>query len=237
MSMVLRIYADDREKVSGIPELLKELGVVVILTQLSVADYVISENVAVERKAVTDLVNSVFDKRFFDQLNRLSEAYNNPILIIEGDISIIRNITEKWRAINNALIAATIDYNMKVLYSRDRRDTAEILKKLAEKYQLEYNYGRRINLHNKSKLENISDIQLYIVESFPYIGATLAEKLLTKFSTIQNICNASIADLEKAIGSRKKAEDIYKILRTPYLKSSNASNNNKKKSSSLFDFL
>jgi len=131
MSMVLRIYADDREKVSGIPELLKELGVVVILTQLSVADYVISENVAVERKAVTDLVNSVFDKRFFDQLNRLSEAYNNPILIIEGDINIIRNITEKWHAINNALIAATIDYNIKVLYSRDRRDTAEILKKLA----------------------------------------------------------------------------------------------------------
>ncbi|MCH4814936.1 MAG: 3'-flap repair endonuclease Xpf [Saccharolobus sp.] len=233
--MVIRIYADDREKASGIPELLKELGITVILSQLSVADYVIGEDAAVERKSVNDLVNSVFDKRFFDQISRLSEVYNFPMLIVEGDINEIRKITEKWRAINNALISATIDYNIKVFYSRDKKDTAEILKKIAEKYQFGENGSRRINLHNKAKLESISDMQLYIVESFPYVGSVLAERLLLKFGTIQNICNASISELEKALGSRKKAEDIYKILRAHYSKTN--ADNDSKKSTSLFDFL
>ncbi|WP_338601133.1 3'-flap repair endonuclease Xpf [Sulfolobus tengchongensis] len=234
--MVIRIYVDDREKVSGIPELLKELGITVIFSQLSVADYVIAESVAVERKSVSDLVNSVFDKRFFDQISRLADAYETPILIVEGDINDIRKITEKWRAINNALISVTVDYNVKVFYSRDKKDTAEILKKLAEKYQFEDSKGKKISLHNKAKLEDISDIQLYIVESFPNVGSVLAQRLLLKFNTIQNICNASIADLEKALGSRKKAEDIYKILRTPYLQAT-TNNNDNKKGASLFDFL
>ncbi|TRM85670.1 multidrug MFS transporter, partial [Sulfolobus sp. A20-N-G8] len=202
--MVIRIYVDDREKASGIPELLKELGLIVIFSQLEVADYVVADGVAIERKSVPDLINSIFDKRFFDQISRLSDSYRVPILILEGDINLIRKITDRWKAINNALISLTLDYDVKVIYSRDKRDTSEILKKLAEKFQLSSeNYNRKINLHNKSKLNSVSDIQLYIVESLPSVGTILAERLLNRFGTIQNICNASISELEKALGSRK----------------------------------
>ena len=235
--MVIRIYADEREKASGIPELLKELGVIVISSQLSVGDYVVAEDVGIERKAVSDLVSSVFDKRFFDQIFRLASAYQNSILIIEGDINIIRNITDKWRAINNALISVTVDYNVKIIYSRDKKDTAEILKKLAEKYQAsQHDRNKIINLHNKSHLENTKDLQIYIVSSLPNVGPILAERLLARFGSIQNICNASISDLEKVLGSRKKAEDIYKILRLSYA-SQTLSHDGNKKVSSLFDFL
>ncbi|AOL15768.1 multidrug MFS transporter [Sulfolobus sp. A20] len=237
--MVIRIYVDDREKASGIPELLKELGLIVIFSQLEVADYVVADGVAIERKSVPDLINSIFDKRFFDQISRLSDSYRVPILILEGDINLIRKITDRWKAINNALISLTLDYDVKVIYSRDKRDTSEILKKLAEKFQLSSeNYNRKINLHNKSKLNSVSDIQLYIVESLPSVGTILAERLLNRFGTIQNICNASISELEKALGSRKKAEEIYKILRT-YYSQTNTDNKSedKKKGSSLFDYL
>ncbi|MEM3947070.1 MAG: ERCC4 domain-containing protein, partial [Metallosphaera sp.] len=70
-----RIYVDSREFQSGIPDLLKELGAILFTQQLSVGDYVVSEGVAVERKSVYDLINSIYDKRFFDQLSRLREAY------------------------------------------------------------------------------------------------------------------------------------------------------------------
>jgi ERCC4-type nuclease len=62
---MIRIYADYREKNSGVPDLLKDLGVIVIFDNLSVADYVLSDEVGIERKNVSDLINSVFDKRFF----------------------------------------------------------------------------------------------------------------------------------------------------------------------------
>ncbi|MFP3162711.1 MAG: 3'-flap repair endonuclease Xpf [Acidianus hospitalis] len=231
--MMLRIYVDNREKNSGIPEILKDIGISVIIEQLDVADYVLADGVAVERKSVSDLVNSVFDKRFFDQINRLTSAYETSFLLIEGNLNRIREITEKWKAINSALISIIVDYDVKVIYSSDKRDTAEVLVKLAEKFQEHGGKKRIINLHDKPKFESIKDIQLYVVESFPNIGEVNAKKLLEKFSTIRNICNASISDLERVLGSRKRAEELYKILITPYSPQSSNSNNKK----SLMDFI
>nr|WP_155862917.1 3'-flap repair endonuclease Xpf [Acidianus infernus] len=230
---MLRIYVDNREKNSGIPEILKDMGISVIIEQLDVADYVLADGVAVERKSVSDLVNSVFDKRFFDQIDRLTSAYETSFLLIEGNLNRIREITEKWKAINSALISIIVDYDVKVIYSSDKRDTAEVLVKLAEKFQEHRSKNRIINLHDKPKFESIKDIQLYVVESFPNIGEVNAKKLLEKFSTIRNICNASISDLERALGSRKRAEELYKILITPYSPQSSNSNNKK----SLMDFI
>jgi len=228
---MIRIYVDEREKASGIPDLLRQFNLVVIFNNLSVGDYIVSDTVAIERKSVEDLVASVFDKRFFDQVKRLSEAYSDPILLIEGDISRIRLITEKWKAINAAVISASIDYGIRVFYSRDREDSAEVIKKIAEKVQGESK--RVISLHRKPKFESIHEIQRYIVESFPEVGTVLAERLLERFNTIYNICTASISDLEKVLG-RKKAEEVYKILRTPYTP---IVNSDKQKHKSLTDFL
>ncbi|AWR97277.1 multidrug MFS transporter [Acidianus sulfidivorans JP7] len=228
---MLRIYADDREKNSGIPDILRELGLTVIMQQLSVGDYVIGDGIAIERKSVSDLVHSVFDKRFFDQISRLTSSYKISILLIEGDLQMIRNITEKWKAINSALITAIAQYDVKVVYSMNKSDSAYVIFKLTEKYQTRDLRNSNISLHDKPKFENIKDMQLYFIESLPNIGETTAKKLLEKFSTVRNICNASVSDLERAIGSRKKAEEIYRIFNTSYISSSN----NEKKS--LLDFL
>lgn len=230
---MIRIYADYREKSSGIPDLIREKGAIVILDNLSVGDYVISDEIAIERKSVEDLVSSVFDKRFFDQLSRLSEAYPKAFILIEGDMEKIRKITSRWKAINAALVSAIVDFDLRVLYSNDRTESAEMIYKIAEKSIQE---GKRsISLHEKPKFENIRDMQLYVVESFPQIGRKLAEKLLEKFGSIEKICNASVSDLEKVLGSRKKAEEIYKIIHISYAKNEKENNSTNKKS--LLDFL
>jgi len=228
---MIRIYADDREEASGIPSILRSLGITVFLRQLSVGDYIVGDNIAVERKSVIDLVNSIFDKRFFDQIGRLTSSYDISFLLIEGNLNRIYKITNNWKAVNSALISVMTIQNLRVIYSIDKQESAEILKKLAEKFQLNDNKKKSISLHDKPKFENIKEEQEYIVESFPQIGEILAKKLLEKFGTIKNICNANISDIEKAIGSRKKAEEIYKIINTPY---SSSENNSKK---SLLDFI
>ena len=231
---MLRIYADYREKESGIPDLLKEFGVVVVLENLSVADYVISEKIGVERKAVSDLVASVFDKRFFDQLSRLREAYEEPFLLVEGNLEYIKNITDKWDAINAAIVSAVVDLGIRVIYSISKRDTAYILYKIAEKANHK-GQGSLINLHDKPKFESLKDMQLYVVEALPHVGTKLAIKLLEKFGSIEGLCKASVTDLEKVVGSRKRAEEIYKVLHYKY--SSNSKNEQDKKSGGILDFL
>lgn len=228
---MLRIYVDDREKASGIPDILKEYGIIVIIQQLTVGDYVISDKVAIERKSVNDLVNSVFDKRFFDQIERLSSAYEEPILLVEGNIEKVHEITDKWKAVTAALISVMVDYNLKIIYSANKKDTAYIIFKLLEKYQSNNLKRSRVTLHNKPKFESIKDMQLYFIESLPNIGETTAKRLLESFSTVRNICNASVSDLERVIGSRKKAEEIYRIINVPY-----SATNNISEKKSLLDY-
>ena len=47
---------------------LHELGVEVELKHLALADYIISDKIAVERKTVNDFVSSMLDKRLLKQL-------------------------------------------------------------------------------------------------------------------------------------------------------------------------
>ncbi|TLY11449.1 MAG: heavy metal resistance protein CzcA, partial [Thaumarchaeota archaeon] len=50
--MPARIVVDGREKSSGIPDLLRKAGAVIDFAQLKVGDYVVSPEIAVERKTV-----------------------------------------------------------------------------------------------------------------------------------------------------------------------------------------
>jgi DNA excision repair protein ERCC-4 len=79
----LRMVIDERERKSGIPDLLKQIGVKVEMMNLPVGDYIIASETVVERKSVSDFISSVFDGRLFDQCNRLKEHFEHPAILIE----------------------------------------------------------------------------------------------------------------------------------------------------------
>jgi DNA excision repair protein ERCC-4 len=62
----LRMVVDERERKSGIPDLLKEVGVKVELKNLPIGDYIVASETVVERKSVYDFISSVFDGRLLD---------------------------------------------------------------------------------------------------------------------------------------------------------------------------
>ena len=88
-----RVVVDERERQSGVPEALSKLNVRVYFSRLRVADYVISPEIAVERKALPDFVSSVYDGRLFVQASEISSSYRKPYLIVEGDIKELANLT------------------------------------------------------------------------------------------------------------------------------------------------
>ena len=77
-----RIIVDEREKKSGIPELLKSVGMKIELKTLVVGDYIVAPETVVERKSIKDLVSSIFDGRLFDQCSRLKEHFKFPIVLM-----------------------------------------------------------------------------------------------------------------------------------------------------------
>src|SRR2546422_7704689 len=83
---VVKVTFDNREERSGVPEELSKRNVELQKLTLTIADYVVSSRVAIERKEGTDFVGSIFDGRLFEQAHRLRETYEFPIIIVEGSV-------------------------------------------------------------------------------------------------------------------------------------------------------
>ncbi len=218
---MVKVYVDEREKNSGIPEILSNLGITVIYRMLEVGDYVINDSLIIERKRVDDLIRSVFDGRFFEQVGKLSEACEVPMLIVEGDLDEVRQLTHRWKAIEGALITAVVKFRVTPYYTRGSEHTAEVIKYIAEKFGSKaplksYQYFRR---YVKLKTDDIRSRQLYVLQSLPGVGVKTAHKLLEKFGTLRAIFNASQSELSMVEGiSEGKASKIIKVITEPYVK-------------------
>lgn len=209
------IHADYREKGSGTIKQLIELGVKIKLESLDVADYILSEDVCVEIKTVPDFVNSIIDGRLLSQLKSMKQSFRKPIVLVEGieDIYSVRNIHPN--AIRGLLSTIVVDYSIPILTSRNPKETAGFLRIIAKREQIDRN--KDIYRHGEKKPLTQTELQEFIVSSFPGVGATLAKPLLKKFKTIRNIANASIEELKEVelIGD-KKAKAIRDVLNAEY---------------------
>lgn len=213
--MTVRVYADVREEKSGIPAILESSGLLVIRRQLPIGDYIVSDQVVVERKSAYDFAKSLFDGRLFDQARRMSESYPLIVYIVEGDPGRIRRFASRQKQLYSAMVTLTIDYDARILISSGPQATAEIIEAIARR--LQGGGGSRLVIHKKPKLEDVEAWQLYVLQSFPQIGPKTAERILERFGTVERFCRATMAELSTVPGlGEKKAENIRRILITPY---------------------
>lgn len=80
----VKIIVDLHERVSGIADMLAELGADVELAPLPAGDYAVGAETLVERKRVLDLHAAVLKGRLWPQLGKLRAACAFPYLLIEG---------------------------------------------------------------------------------------------------------------------------------------------------------
>lgn len=218
MEKKLRIYVDEREKTSGVPSLLSKLGILVVYKQLKVGDYLLPGDCCVERKTVKDFLHSLYDGRLFDQVSRVREVYDVPLLIVEGDFWSVWSRFSNKNALIGALASLALEFNVKLFYTYDREETARLLASLTRKCS-SIGQASRFILHKKPPLEKIEEWQVYLVQSLPNVGPKLAYRLLEKFGSPINVFNASIADLSRVEGlGVKRAEQIFELLRRPFKK-------------------
>lgn len=216
MDKKIRIFADIREKYSGVIKALYDEGALIELKALPVADFLCSSRVAVEVKRAPDFVNSIIDGRLLQQLKELKQGFERPLLIIEGgseqDIYSIRNVHPN--SIRGMLAAIAVGYGIPILNSKNPKDTAGLLMAIARR-EREGN-APEPSLHN-SKPETLQQQQEYMIASLPGIEIKLARALLEKFGTASDILNASEEQLQKVeLVGPKKAAAIRKVIDSEY---------------------
>jgi DNA excision repair protein ERCC-4 len=206
----LRVYVDVREKGNIVTSLL-EKRLLVVYKRLDVGDYLVSNEVVIERKTISDYIKSLYDGRLFDQAYRMASTYTYPIMIIEGRHVPYRDKVKFY----SSLASLAVNYGFRVLMTDNPHDTAELIYYIAKK--VSSNKGQFIVVHKKPKLSTLKDWQLYVIQSLPHVGPKLAMRLLDHFGSIDKIINAPISELAKVPGiGEKRAIELYKVLHTHY---------------------
>ncbi len=207
----VEVIADDRE--NSISKKLSKMDLVVNKERLEVSDFIVSEDTAVERKSDSDFVDSLIDQRLFEQIQELKQ-FDNPIIIIEGD-DLYSHRKIHPNAIRGALASVTADYNIPIIWTDDEKETAEMLRVLAEREQQEKDKDVAIRGNTYSKSDK--ELQEFVAAGLPDVNTKLAERLLKEFSTLESVFTASEEELKDVEGiGDKKAEKILSLLKKDY---------------------
>ncbi len=189
--------------------------------KLEVADIVLPNDYAVERKTVKDFCHSLFGSadgrpRLFEQVTNLVEAYEHPILLIEGGLSVRLDPTTKsifvpinrkllrpriWSVIEEQIrinpnqylgaIRSIEERGVRVIQSFGPEDGAKLLFDLYLESKGLMSEGEKKKrsyaiVRQKPRLKSIRDKQLFFMAGLPKISTINAVKILKKYGTPYN---------------------------------------------------
>lgn len=203
------MLVDHREELSGIPAQLRALGHDLQAADLPVGDYVLSDDLAVERKSGGDLCSSVKDGRLFDQAMRLQDAYPRAVLLVHGPPSGLPE--PAWRG----AICKLIEDGVNVLQAADAEDAAAWIDRLARRLVRERRAPRALGRRRAAPTAHAS--ALAMLACAPGVSQTTARALLDHFGTVQAIATADEADLRAVRGvGPTRARALLGVLRADW---------------------
>ena len=150
--------------------------------QLDVADVVISEDVAIERKTGSDFIASIIDGRLFEQFLRLLDTYTAPILILEAfDYLALENTGMNLSSIYGALAYLSYKMGVSVIPTRNIDDTLIVIERIAYREQIED--VKPVFSRRAPKGMSIKDRRAFTLESLIDTGPKKAQALIKQFKT------------------------------------------------------
>ncbi len=211
--MGVRIVIDEREKGSRIPELLSNLGASIEFSLLTVGDYIVSPQTAIERKTISDLISSIYDGRLFLQCSDLVQHYPRPLILIEGkallggpeqysqttEDNYHDSYAEQMPLILESLARVALEFRIPIVPTPTPEYTSRMLIMIANLVRRERSIDgpllRRIRKQNPIYVQ-----QLSVLSSLPGVGEKTAVRMLKKFGTPMKTLTASVAELSMIAG-------------------------------------
>ena len=198
------ITVDYRETPSGIPDILMKKYCFIEMKRIKTGDYVINEQVVVERKTKDDFVVSLMEGRLFKQCYHLRNSSFISSLIIEGNPFHTKHDIAR-EAIRGALLSVSLVWQIPINYTSSVEDTVQMLGMIAQQnlnqQQVIYRHGYKPKTSYKQKQR--------FLQGLPMVGPKIAEALIQHFGTVQEICTADEKSLLAVPGVGK--ERVQKI--------------------------
>lgn len=203
------LVVDHRERASPMVAELARLGVHLEFRSLKVGDYLVSEEIAIERKTLEDFAGSILDRRLFEQAGALKEAYLRPLLLLEGRGPLRSGISKE--ALRGAMTSLVMDMGVPMLWVDDAAEGALFVLTMCKREQR--GERRDLPLKDRRRVPTPDGEREYVVASLPFVEAKMAKRLLAKFGSVQGVFCASEKELMEVEGiGPKKAKRIRELI-------------------------
>jgi len=209
----LTLWIDSREPAKVINQI-KQLVSDVELRMMDTGDYVIGD-FAIERKTITDLMGSVFDTRYWKQVENLKNTYPHPCVLIEGEIRAGLQhhhgvFTEGDVNLVNSVENATImGWSIPIVKTPSYVDTAVKIAEFYARSEKKHEKPRAV-VKKEADPDKVRVAMLQIIEGLGPMGAS---RVLSKFKLCDLVeINDPTVYCKSVVGmNRKVAERIVKV--------------------------
>ncbi|PNS14061.1 DNA repair protein rad16 [Sphaceloma murrayae] len=214
-----RVVVDVREFRSSLPSLLHGRNIVIVPCMLTVGDYVLTPDICIERKSVSDLISSFASGRLYHQAEVMLQHYRSPMLLIEFDQQ--KSFTlEPFADLSNSVGSAALNQSdlhtkivqltiafprLKIIWSSSPYQTAEIfeeLKKLQEEPDPVKAVGIGLNQNGEDEEggKTFAQTPMDMLRMVPGVTPKNLGKIVLEMESVIEVANADEDELGILIG-------------------------------------
>ncbi|KAJ2799456.1 DNA repair protein RAD16 [Coemansia helicoidea] len=208
-----RIVVDVREFRAPLPSLLHMAGFEVVPRTIDVGDYVLHDNLVVERKSLPDLVGSLRSGRLFNQADAMTRHYGHAALLIEFEVNTsfslqaLGGITADIAvgSITSQLTMLVLAFpRLRIIWSASPYETVHIFAEL-KRGACEPSIDKAVAVgQDDAAVEReavYSQAPIALLQALPGVTRKNYQLLARAFRSIRDLAAASEADIAEAVGA------------------------------------
>ncbi|XP_022814584.1 DNA repair endonuclease XPF [Spodoptera litura] len=219
------VIVDMREFRSDLPALLHKKGINIEPVTIAIGDYILTPDICVERKSISDLIGSLNSGRLYTQCTQMCRNYSRPILLIEFDQNKPFNLQGHFVVstdisgadIQQKLQLLTIHFpRLKLVWSPSPYATAELFYELKQGRK-NPNVEEALALSGDNTAEDMHYERYNIlvhdfVQKLPGVSSKNIARILDRGISLDHLITLTQDDLQAIIENKNEASTLYSIL-------------------------
>uniref|UniRef100_A0ABM5F071 DNA repair endonuclease XPF n=1 Tax=Pogona vitticeps TaxID=103695 RepID=A0ABM5F071_9SAUR len=222
------IVVDMREFRSELPSLIHHRGIDIEPVTLQVGDYILTPDICVERKSISDLIGSLNNGRLYSQCVAMSRYYKRPVLLIEFDPSKSFSLASRASLhqeissndVTSKLALLTLHFpRLRLLWCPSPYATAELFEELKRK-QPQPDAATALAVTADSEILPESDKYNPGPQDFllklPGVNAKNCQSIMNHVKSIAELITFSRDKLAEILGNAAAAKQLHEFVHLPF---------------------
>lgn len=218
-----QVVTDMREFRSELPCLIHRRGVEVIPVTITIGDYILTPDICVERKSISDLIGSLNSGRLYNQAVQMVRYYAKPVLLIEFDQNKPFHLQGRYMMSESSqnmdvvkkLQLLTLHFpKLMLVWSASPYATAQLFIELKQgKPEPDPEAAALLGSDETTELKEKYNPAMYdFLLRLPGINTKNIANVLKRGKSLKELLRLSEADLEPILGSQANAQMLHGIL-------------------------